>query len=82
MPNLSDKDRQALQLADHLRLAMTQWLSHREGDQFCAVSPFVDPAGQPAVIIRMNARAACAMMDSLNQQRPGASQAAVPQPRR
>jgi len=68
MRYLSDKDRRALQLADHLQKAIQQWLSHRGVDQSFTVSPFVDPAGQPAVIVTMNAHLACALIDSLNEQ--------------
>jgi hypothetical protein len=69
---LSDTDRQALRLADDLQKAVEQWLSRRGVDESCAVSPFVDPAGQPAVIVKMNVHAASAMIDSLNGQ-PGRS---------
>ncbi len=68
MRNLSDKDRHALRLADHVQKAVQQWLSGRGVDQPCMVSPFVDPAGQPAVLIKLNAHVACAMIDSLNEQ--------------
>jgi hypothetical protein len=68
MRNLSDQDRRALRLADDLQKAVEQWLAHRGVDQSCTVSPFVDPAGQPAVVIKLNAQVACAMIDSLNEQ--------------
>ncbi len=68
MRNLSDTDRQALRLAAHLRQAMAQWLSYRGAGQSCAISPFVDSTGQPAVLIKINAHTACAMIDSLNEQ--------------
>jgi hypothetical protein len=68
MPNLTESDRQALRLADGLQKAVEQWLSSRGVDQPCTVSPFVDPGGQPAVLIRMNAHVAHAMIDSLHQQ--------------
>jgi hypothetical protein len=70
---LSDQDRQALQLADDLQKAMAQWLSSRGVDQSCTISPFVNPAGQPAVIITMNAHVAWAMIDSLQQQHAGSA---------
>jgi hypothetical protein len=69
MPKLSDVDRRALKLADDLQKALEQWLSYRGMHQPCPVSPFVDPAGEPAVIIKMNAQVASAMIDSLRQQR-------------
>ncbi len=77
MRNLSDRDRRALQLADHLQKAVAQWLSYRGVEQSCTVSPFVDATGQPAVIIRMDAQMACAMIDSLNEQRTGVSAPAI-----
>lgn len=67
MPNLSEKDRQALRLAGDLQKAIDQWLGRRGVEQSCAVSPFVDPTGEPAVIIRMNAHVAGAMIDGLRQ---------------
>jgi hypothetical protein len=67
MPNLSDKDRQALRLAGDLQRAIDQWLGRRGVEPTCAVSPFVDTAGEPAVIIKMNAQVADAMIDSLQQ---------------
>ncbi len=70
MGNLSDNDRRALRLASDLQKAVGQWLSYRGVDQPCTVSPFVDPTGQPAVVIKMNAHVARAMIDSLNEQRP------------
>ncbi len=71
MPNLTDSDRQALVLADDLRKAVQKWLSHRGMNQPCTVSPFVDPAGQPAVILKMNARVTRAMIDNLDERRAG-----------
>lgn len=70
MGNLSDNDRRALRLAGDLQKAVGQWLSYRGVDQPCTVSPFVDPTGQPAVVVRMNAHVARAMIDSLNEQHP------------
>jgi len=67
MPNLSDKDRQALRLAGDLQKALDEWLGRRGVGQSCTVSPFVDPTGEPAVIIRMTAPAADAMIDSLQR---------------
>ena len=67
MPNLSDKDRQALRLASDLQKAIDQWLGRRGIEPSCGVSPFVDTKGEPAVIIKMNAQVADAMIDSLQQ---------------
>lgn len=65
MRTLSDQDRQALRLADELHKAVAQWLSQRGMGQTCAVSPFVSPAGQPSVILTMNAQVASALIESL-----------------
>ncbi len=65
MPNLTDSDRQALRLADDLEKALQRWLSYRGVNQPCTVSPFVDAAGQPAVIVKMNAEVAHAVIDGL-----------------
>jgi hypothetical protein len=67
MPNLSDKDRQALQLAGDLQKALDEWAGRRGVGQSCTVSPFVDPTGEPAVIIKMTAPVADAMIDSLRR---------------
>ena len=79
MPHLTDTDRQALRLADELQRAVQQWLSHQGVDPSCTVSPFVDGAGQPAVLMKLNAQAAWALMDGLHRQpgpvRPGAGPA-------
>jgi hypothetical protein len=68
MPHLTDTDRQALRLADDLQRAVQQWLSRRGVDQSCTVSPYVDGAGQPAVVMKLSAQAAWAMIDSLDEQ--------------
>jgi peroxiredoxin len=65
MPNLTDSDRQALRLADDLQKAMQRWLSYRGVNEPCTVSPFVDAGGQPAVLVKMNAQVARAMIDGL-----------------
>jgi len=76
MPHLTDTDRQALRLADELQRAIQQWLSDQGVDPSCTVSPFVDGAGQPAVLMKLNAQAAWALIDGLHRQqgavRPGA----------
>jgi hypothetical protein len=78
MPHLTDSDRQALRLADDLQKAVQRWLSYRGVDQPCTVSPFVDAAGQPAVLIKMNAHVACAMIDSLGQPHARSARSAGP----
>jgi hypothetical protein len=49
-------------------------------DQNCAVSPFVNPAGQPAVILTMSAQAASALIEGLRPRRtqPGANPPFMP----
>jgi hypothetical protein len=75
MAHLTDTDRQALRLAGDLQRAVQQWLSRQGVDPSCTVSAFVDSAGQPAVLMKMNAQAAWAMVEGLDQQsgpvRPG-----------
>lgn len=66
MRYLNDKGRRALQLAGDLQQAIQQWLSYRGVDQSFTVS--VDRAGQPAVIVTMNAHMACTLINSLNEQ--------------
>jgi hypothetical protein len=71
MPHLTDSDREALRLADDLQKTVEQWLSQRGVTHSCAVSPYVDSSGQPAVVMKMTAQAAWALIDSLGT-RPGA----------
>jgi hypothetical protein len=68
MRYLTDSDQQALRLAGDLQKAMQQWLNHRGLDDSCAISPYVDPTGQPAVLIKMNTNVAHAMVAGLNEQ--------------
>jgi hypothetical protein len=68
MRYLKDSDQQALRLAADLQKAMQQWLNHRGLDDSCTISPYVDATGQPAVLIKMNATVANAMVASLNEQ--------------
>ena len=71
MPHLTDSDRDALRLADDLQRTVDQWLSQRGVTQSCGVSPYVDSSGQPAVVMKLTAQAALALIDSLAA-RPGA----------
>jgi hypothetical protein len=80
MPHLTDTDRQALRLADELQRAVQQWLSHQGVDPSCMVSPFVDGAGQPAVLMKLNAQAAWALMDGLQRQSGPLPRGARPAP--
>jgi hypothetical protein len=68
MPYLRDCDRQALRLASELRKRMQEWLGQRGIPATLRVSPFVDPAGQASVLIRMNSHIALAMMLSFEEQ--------------
>ncbi|GGK78205.1 hypothetical protein Sme01_23180 [Sphaerisporangium melleum] len=71
MCHLTDRDRQALRLAAELRRRMQDWLGRRGVPAALAVSPFVDPAGDASVLIRMNAHAALAMILGFEEQRRG-----------
>ncbi|KAB2346804.1 hypothetical protein [Actinomadura rudentiformis] len=77
--HLSDSDRQALRLAHDLREEMRLALPPH-GTAVPAVSPFVDPAGRPSVLMRMDADTARALMALLGERR--AEQAVPPEPRR
>jgi hypothetical protein len=65
--HLSDSDRQALRLAHDLREEMRLALPHGAGGP--TVSPFVDPAGLPSVLMRMDADTARALMALLRERR-------------
>lgn len=74
---LGPREREALVLAHEIRLEMRAWMEHRGVAGAPVVSPFVDSAGQPNVLIRMNAYLARAMLLSFAEVRT-----APPQPRR
>ncbi len=78
MRYLNDKDRRALRLAKDLQAAIQQWFSHRGMDRAVTISPFIDPTGHPAVVIKLSAHVACVMIDSLNEQRTRSSQQPTP----
>ncbi|MDX6432435.1 MAG: hypothetical protein QOE54_4801 [Streptosporangiaceae bacterium] len=67
MRYLRDSDQQALRLAGDLDKAIRQWLAQRGVDGSCTISPYVDPAGHPAVLVKMDAHAAGAMAAGLNE---------------
>ena len=68
--HLSESDREALRLAHDLRERMTQWMSRRGvAGGSVLVSPFVDPSGQPNVLVRMNPHILRAMLRSFDEQR-------------
>jgi hypothetical protein len=69
MCHLTDRDRQALRLAAELRGRMQEWLGRRGIAASPVVSPFIDPAGDASVLIRMNAHAALAMIVGFEEQR-------------
>ncbi|GAA0590953.1 hypothetical protein GCM10009546_61710 [Actinomadura livida] len=65
--HLSDSDRQALRLAQDLREEMRAALPHLPSAP--SVSPFVDQAGMPSVLLRMDADTARALMALLAERR-------------
>ncbi|WP_131737505.1 hypothetical protein [Actinomadura roseirufa] len=65
--HLSDSDRQALRLAQDLREEMRAALPPQAAAP--SVSPFVDPAGTPSVLLRMDAGTARALMAVLAERR-------------
>jgi hypothetical protein len=74
MSHLTDNDRHALELARDLRANMQQWLARHGATGNLSISPFVDPAGRPSVIITMEAPLALAMVRSFDQQQAPAPQ--------
>ncbi len=68
MRYLNEADRGALRLAERLQEAVQRWLDRSGVDPSFTISPFIDPRGQPAVIVQMDAHVASAMIDSLNEQ--------------
>ncbi|TDC42252.1 hypothetical protein E1281_36430, partial [Actinomadura sp. KC345] len=65
--HLSDSDRQALRLAQDLREEMRAALPQLPSAP--SVSPFVDQAGMPSVLLRMDADTASALMALLAERR-------------
>ncbi|WP_153530301.1 hypothetical protein [Actinomadura macrotermitis] len=85
--HLSDSDRQALRLAHDLREELRRALPQQAAAP--SVSPFVDPAGRPAVLMRMDAETAQALMAVLGGHRaapaapaPGPAGGMMPPPPR
>lgn len=70
MVRLSDRERQALHLADALRQEVWAWMTSRNVAAPFMVTPFVDPAGRPNVLIRLDAALALAMIHGLHEQHP------------
>lgn len=69
MSYLRDSDREALRLAHDLREEMRVWLANRGVNAPLSVSPFVDPGGQPSVLVTMSADVARALSSMLADQR-------------
>ncbi|WP_157995995.1 hypothetical protein [Thermomonospora amylolytica] len=70
--HLSDSDREALWIAHELREELRQALERRGVTSAPGVSPFVDSAGRPSVIVRMDADAARALALIMGEQRAAA----------
>jgi hypothetical protein len=64
---LNDDEQLAVQLAHDLRERMNWWLAARGVNGSVAVSPFVDSAGQPNLLIRANAHIARALVLGLEE---------------
>ncbi|REF00046.1 hypothetical protein [Thermomonospora umbrina] len=77
--HLTDSDREALWLAQELREELRQALGRRGVTSAPGVSPFVDSAGCPSVLVRMDADAARALSIILAEARAAAA-AAPPAP--
>lgn len=59
---LSERDQEALRLAHDLHTRMTEWIRLRGVTARPVISPFIDPHGQPSVLIRLNSYLARAMV--------------------
>ncbi|XRQ16117.1 hypothetical protein ACN3XK_36175 [Actinomadura welshii] len=77
---MSDSDRQALRLAHDLREEMRAALPQLPSAP--SVSPFVDQAGMPSVLLRMDADTARALMALLAERRMGQAGAPPAEARR
>jgi hypothetical protein len=72
--NLSVRDRQAIDLASRLRHQIGQWLTWRGiVTATFGISPYVNPAGQPSIVICMNTSAAQALLHDLGEPQHGMS---------
>ncbi|MUN42570.1 hypothetical protein [Actinomadura litoris] len=78
--HLNDSDRQALRLAQDLREEMRAALPQQAAAP--SVSPFVDQAGTPSVLLRMDADTARALMAVLAERRVERAAAPPVEPRR
>ncbi|WP_242902476.1 hypothetical protein [Actinomadura terrae] len=78
--HLNDSDRQALRLAQDLREEMRAALPQQATAP--SVSPFVDQAGTPSVLLRMDADTARALMAVLAERRVERAAAPPVEPRR
>ncbi|WP_131732538.1 hypothetical protein [Actinomadura formosensis] len=77
--HLSDSDRQALRLAQDLREEMRAALPQMPAAP--SVSPFVDQAGMPSVLLKMDAETARALMAVLAERRAERGGVPGPEPR-
>jgi hypothetical protein len=76
--HLSPAAREAVSLARDLREEIREWLARRGVEAPVVLSPFIDPSGQPNVLIRMNAYLARAMILSFQEQHGQAAQGVPP----
>ncbi|GII76731.1 hypothetical protein Sru01_17130 [Sphaerisporangium rufum] len=63
-----DDGRHALRLAAELRTRMERWLDRHRVASTPVISPYVDRAGEPKVLIRLDAHAALAMIVEFEEQ--------------
>jgi hypothetical protein len=68
LPRQSELD--AVALADDIRVLLVRWFQRRgvQGVPPFGVSPYVSPADQPSVVIRMEGHAAYALVLSLHEE--------------
>lgn len=67
MTSINDNERAAVQLAHEVRGRIGRWLSQRQVNSSVIVTPFVDSAGRPNLLIRANAYVAHALMLSIEE---------------
>jgi hypothetical protein len=81
LEHLTDRDREAIHLAASLRARMTEWMFRRGIPGGVRINPYVDAAGRPSVLVRMNPHLIHAMLRSFDQER-GPSESPTQQPQR
>ncbi|TNY36553.1 hypothetical protein [Thermomonospora catenispora] len=67
---LTAREREAVALATEVRGLLCTWMARRGLAAPLGVSPYVDRAGRPCVLIRMDARLALAVLRTLPDGRP------------